>query len=383
MKVPSVKVVLINKDALTIKVNVPGTTSYKFKNLDVKINPAQWDKKAGVCKKGHRNYEFINRMIATERNSLVDAFEKDRQSGVMFTAAHISQRLEGSELNPTDFCAFCREQIAISNYSKESRRTYLSEVSKIENYTPTLSFAEITFKWLQGYENYMRSKLANHPNTIWKTFKFINTMCNAAIKVGGIITENPLKDYNRGKYKQGMPVYLSWDEMLLFKDAVKNKPLPEHTKLIGYYALLSYFSGLRFSDAVSFDYSKKVIEQAGGNRIVLNTKKTGEIVSIIFTSHITEIVDYIRDKPLNITNQEFNEHIKIIKTVAGIEKDISSHSFRHGFAVRCTELDMSIDEVQKLLGHNKRQTTEIYFRILDKRLDDAMKKWESPIPKGC
>ena len=376
-KIPTVKIVVINSDALTMKVTIPGTTSYKFKNLNQKINTAQWDKKAGLCKKGHKDCEAINRMIFDERTAIITEFEQDRDNGIVFTAQHIAHRLMGIYLDVVkDFYAFCDEQISIKNYSNESKRTYLTEVSKMKQHASHLSFADITYKWLQGYEHYMRSELLNHENTIWKSLKFLNTMLNAAIKVGGIIKENPMKDYDRGKYVQGIPVYIEWSEAQQFHDALKTKPITEYVKTIGYYCLLSYYGGLRFGDAVKFDYSKKVIEDTTGKRLLLYAQKNGEIVSIGFNRYINEVVEYVKDRPLKITNQEYNRAIKSLVSIAGITKvDISSHAFRHGFACRCAELGMSIDEVQKLLGHNKRSSTEIYFKIKNKRLDEAMKLW--------
>jgi integrase len=152
--------------------------------------------------------------------------------------------------------------------------------------------------------------------------------------------------------------------------------MSDSIRLTGYYALLSYYSGLRFGDAVSFDYKKKVIEDSTGKRLVLYAAKNGEIVSIAFTKYIAEVVEFIKDKTITITNQDFNSNLKIITGIAEIAKDVSSHTGRHSFAMRCAELGMSIDDVQKLLGHNKRSSTEIYFRIKNRRLDDVMKKWE-------
>jgi len=378
-KIPTVKIKCINGGKLSLQVTLPCEGEKRlFKNLGIEVNPGHWDsKKEQVDPKKNIAGNAINREISDEKHNLIAAFEEDRKAGIAFTEDNVRRRMMGLKAdNKHDFYAFATEQIDNAKYSKETIRTYESEITKMKAHSPTLLFSDINYKWLQGYENYMRKTLHNHDNTVWKSFKFMKTMCNTALKVGGIIEKNPLKDYDTGKYKQGIPAYLEWAEMQAFHSAVKTKPMTDHNRLIGYYALLSCYSGLRFSDAVNFDYSKKVIHDASGRRLVLNAQKNGEIVSIIFTKYISEVVDYIKDKPLKITNQEFNEALGILIGIAEItKKDISSHSFRHSFAMRCAELGMSIDEVQRLLGHNKRSSTEIYFRIKGKRLDDAMSKW--------
>jgi integrase/recombinase XerD len=375
-KIPSLRLELVNNSTISLKVTVPGTNIRKFKNLGYKIDPKHWNQPDQVVKRTHPDAGKINAAILEEKNKLKQTFEIDSSKGVVFTISHIEKRLLFEYYDPTiDFYAFCTEQVGLKNYSSETRRTYNAEITKMQQFAPSLSFADITFSWLQQFENYMRVKLHNHDNTVWKSLKFLKTMLNTAMKIGGLIDKNPMDTYECGSYKQGIPLYLEWSEVQSLHNAVKTKATGT-LQLIGYYTLLSYYSGLRFSDAISFNYSKKVIEDTSGRRLLLHTQKTGEIVSIKFNKYITEVVEFIKDKPLKITNQEFNEALKRLAGRADIIKDISSHTARHSFAMRCAELNMSIDEVQKLLGHNKRSSTEVYFKIKNKRLDEAMDKWE-------
>lgn len=377
-KLPSVKLVQLRKSAIYLMATMPGTTTRLFKNLAISVDAKVWDSKNEMVKKAHPEALDLNGKMWAEKAKISTAFQLDLVKGIIFTASHIKKRLLFDYSDPAqDFYAFAKEQVLIANYSPETRRTYLSELSKMEQYSSLLSFADINYQWIQGYEQYMREKLSNHPNTIWKSLKFINTMLNTTIKIGGIISENPFKNYSRGNYKQGIPDYIEWSEAELIRKEIKGKKLNDNLKLVGHYCLLSYYTGLRFADAVKFDYDKKVIEDTTGRRLVLYAQKNGEIVSIGFNKYIADITDYLRDKPINISNQEYNANIKLLCASAKIYKQVSSHDFRHGFAMRCAELDMSIDEVQKLMGHNKRSSTEIYFRIKNKRLDEAMQKWDS------
>lgn len=380
-KIPTIKAVLINKDQLNLKITIPGTTKYKFVNLEQTINPDQWDRKAGQCKKGHKEAEAINRTVFEKRSNLVADFEQDLKKGIVFTGAHITARIKGSLMDSAqDFYAFCRDQITVTNYSEDTRRTYRGEVSKMGKYNPVLSFADINYRWLQEYEQYLREDLDNHSNTVWKTFKFIKTMFNVAMKIGGIVDKNPFTEYKTAKYKQGIPPYVEWDEVQKLHKTITKDKLPDDLRTIGYYALLCFYSGLRFGDAVNFDYNKYVIEDTNGKRLRLYAAKNGEIVSIAFTKYISEVVDYIRSCPLKISNRDFNDALKILAVKADLsetkQKDLSAHEFRHGFAMRCCELGMSIDEVQKLLGHAQPKSTAIYFRVKGRRLDEAMSKWQ-------
>ncbi len=67
----------------------------------------------------------------------------------------------------------------------------------------------------------------------------------------------------------------------------------------------------------------------------------------------------------------YNLSLKTIAEKAGIKKNITSHIARHSFADIARKKDISVYDIQKMLGHSTIKVTEVYLKSLD---NDAMDK---------
>ena len=56
--------------------------------------------------------------------------------------------------------------------------------------------------------------------------------------------------------------------------------------------------------------------------------------------------------------------LKRIAQKCNIKKPLTFHIARHSFATMCLSYDIPIEEVAKMMGHRKIETTMIYAKIL-------------------
>ncbi|MGN7516163.1 MAG: tyrosine-type recombinase/integrase, partial [Allomuricauda sp.] len=74
-----------------------------------------------------------------------------------------------------------------------------------------------------------------------------------------------------------------------------------------------------------------------------------------------------------LTNEKINLYLKEIADAVGIKKNLTFHMARHTFATTVTLSNgVPIETVSKMLGHTKLATTQIYARVLDKKLSEDM-----------
>ncbi|TDQ73846.1 site-specific integrase [Sphingobacterium yanglingense] len=66
--------------------------------------------------------------------------------------------------------------------------------------------------------------------------------------------------------------------------------------------------------------------------------------------------------PVN-SNAKYNEYLKEIGTLCGIENEMNTHLARHTFADLMLNMGMPLEDVSKMLGHKSIRTTQRYCRV--------------------
>ena len=118
-----------------------------------------------------------------------------------------------------------------SDLSKESKRTYTSQLTKLDQFKSidSLTFQEINNEdFIMAYKAYMKNNLENKTNTIYKSLAFIRTILNAA-KSYSIISKNVFDKIKLRKVP-GYREYLSYSEIIQLEKLYKSNKLNKKQK---------------------------------------------------------------------------------------------------------------------------------------------------------
>lgn len=257
-------------------------------------------------------------------------------------------------------------------FQEERVITYLNDI------TPTvLTQMELFYKKL----NYSNSSI----NKFIEMIKMVYSFCHSH----GFIDSNPIRDFKKLKKDtpetQIIPRNIK-EQIFIYLDTLKNDDVYNlRNKLIVY---LLNETGIRRNELLHILTKNVIIEE---NTIHLSFTKTHEHRDVYFTDETKElIIMYLSKVPereyffQNLVSHEpmdkssianFLDHIKI---TLDIEISISPHKWRHSLATELMDSNLSIKEIQELLGHTNLTTTQKYLHTNKKKTKkdilDVLKK---------
>lgn len=181
--------------------------------------------------------------------------------------------------------------------------------------------------------------------------------------------DNPLSAVDSPKLGKYLPVVLSVEEVRAILKAAPN----ERDRAI---LEVLYGCGLRVSEVCSLKISEVYLKDMF---VKVMGKGSKERLVPMAPSTASAIMDYLSVRPesdagcedvlfLNRFGRALSrvavfKMVKSVALVAGVDKNLSPHTFRHSFATHLVENGADLRVVQEMLGHESILTTEIYTHV--------------------
>lgn len=181
--------------------------------------------------------------------------------------------------------------------------------------------------------------------------------------------DNPSSAVDSPKLGKYLPVVLSVEEVRAILKAAPN----ERDRAI---LEVLYGCGLRVSEVCSLKISEVYLKDMF---VKVMGKGSKERLVPMAPSTASAIMDYLSVRPesdagcedvlfLNrfgraLSRVSVFKMVKSVALVAGVDKNLSPHTFRHSFATHLIENGADLRVVQEMLGHESILTTEIYTHV--------------------
>jgi integrase/recombinase XerD len=209
----------------------------------------------------------------------------------------------------------------------------------------------------------------------------------------GRIPENPLTKVSLAKVWMRLPDTLSRQEM----EELLHKPDEATTQGLRDRAMfeLLYATGLRVSELVALTVNA-VNWQVGCLTATGKGRKErivpiGRVASAFLRRYVDEArpllmkgkksdILFLNRRGDGLTRQALWKMIRKYAALAGLQKKVHPHTFRHSFATHLLEGGADLRAVQVMLGHADISTTQIYTHVTRERLKEIHRKYH---PRGA
>lgn len=366
-------------------------------SLKRKVVISEWDSNKGRARGNKQESRLLNRYLDQVKNRIYEAHDELVKEKVFICAQSIKARFLGEDNEEYSL-------LTLVDYHNTQMSESLS-YGTLKNYFTTQKYiklflakkkiqdiylSQLTFRFLVDFEKFLRShvpedhqkKMEN--NTVMKHIQRLRKMVTLAYKMEWI-DKDPFIKF-KPAYIKNEREFLREDEL---KSIIEKEFEIERLNLVKDLFIFSCYTGLSYIDVMKLNEDNIAIGIDGGRWLITNRQKTHNKVKVPLLSIAEELIEkyrgHIKTKKTktlfpNISNQKLNSYLKEIADLCGINKNLTFHIARHTFATTITLSNgVPIETVSKLLGHAKIATTQIYARVIERKVSDDINKLRSKL----
>lgn len=287
------------------------------------------------------------------------------------------------------FKAYLLLEKSLSHHSIEA---YIRDVGKLLEYVLIqkidLTPDKLNGDHLTGFVYYIND-LGLEPKSQARIISGIRAFYKFLI-MEDIIDTDPSELLESPKLQRTLPDVLSYEEIDLILNSI-DLSLPHSQRNRAMLETL-YACGLRVSELITLKISNyfpdqgfvKVLGKNNKERLVpigdsavnhINLYLATERMSLPSIAKGSEDILFLNRRGKGLSRVMIFTMIKNFVALAGIQKTVSPHTFRHSFATHLVEGGADLRAVQEMLGHESILTTEIYTHVDRNYLRDTMMKY--------
>ena len=352
-------------------------------SLKRKVPISDWDTNKNRLKGFSDESRSVNGYLEQVQVKLFDCYQKLQSDNKLVTSdiikAHflgntethrsLSDIIEYHNVHMKDTLRWGTQK----NYYTTHR--YILLFLKQKHKTADIYLSELSYRFIIDFECFLRHQNTMGNNTVMKHIERLRKMTTLAHKMEWI-DKDPFIKFE-ARYERKERTFLTEEEL----QGIENKEfLIQRLQLIKDLFVFSCYTGLSYGDVMNLTKDNLCMGIDKKQWICSQREKTGIPVKIPLLSKALNIIKKYETHPNTIneqtlfptiSNQKLNSYLKEIADVCGIRKNLTFHIARHTFATTVTLSNgVPIETVSKLLGHSKITTTQIYAKVIERKVSE-------------
>jgi site-specific recombinase XerD len=237
----------------------------------------------------------------------------------------------------------------------------------------------LSYEFIADFEFYLKTQKNIQVNTNGKYLKNFRKIIKECV-LKNWLQKDPFIAF-KIKEKKSKRTFLTEEELAKVEGKVFSIERLDHIKDL---FLFSCYTGLSYVDIYNLTTENICLGIDGQKWIFTHRQKTEVPSHIPLLPQPLRVLEKYKNHPASNhagklipvpSNQKVNAYLKEIADCCGIKKLLTFHMARHTFATTVTlNNGVPIESVSKMLGHTKIQTTQIYAKILDKKVSFDMQQ---------
>ncbi len=357
------------------------------------INPRHWNSILGEVKTSHPEYNHYNTILSDIKSEIKREFMLMAATSSQVNVLDLKRRylkIEDKPVHKTIVQAFDYHNVKVEQLVKakklsdETLLRYKITKNKIVDFMKATykvsdkPLPEIRISFITDLEHYLLTKQNLHSNTAYKYMKNFKKVITMAI-ANEWMTFNPFNQFKCHYHWKEREV-LNQEEINALR--AKEFSVARLAEVRDVFIFCCY-TGFAYIDVFNFEHDAVIRGLDGEYWLKTNRQKTGTRESVPLLPIALELIEKYRAHPYCInhnkllpvnSNQRYNAYLKEMAELCGIKKNLTTHIARHTFATTITLSNgVPIETVSSMLGHKNIKTTQIYAKVVEKKVSEDMK----------
>lgn len=327
------------------------TKRKKYFYTGVKLLANQYSCINGFSVKNHPNALVLKTKVLNIYNKIEAFIHSDR-----CTCLDDVANWDNNDASMT-FIDFIKQDMDRRGMKGGTMKNHKTVLHALINFGKIVHFKDLTYANISDFDITLRKTVKSQP-VLYKRHNTLNSYIKEAIR-RKLITNNPYDEFHCKKGRSKTPLTL--DEVEI-KKLVDYKPTCEKLEKIRDMYLFQCMTGLAFVDMQEF--SKDKLSHIDGSMVINSQRvKTEESYIIPLFAAALEIAEKYNFSFPRISNQKYNDYIKVLASHAGINKVLTSHTARHTYGTYLINRGVPVSVIQRAMGHAKITQTLEYAKL--------------------